>query len=101
MKIIRDRPKRLLGLSQESYINKMLHHFSMSNCNIKHTPIVKGTVLSKSMCPKTPEEISEMNKNSYASVIGSLMYTMLCTRPAIRYVVGLVNRFQSNPGPRH
>ena len=101
VKIIRDRPKRLLGLSQESYINKMLHHFSMSNCNIEHTPIVKGTVLSKSMCPKTPEEIAEMNKKPYASAIGSLMYTMLCTRPDISYVVGLVSRFQSNPGPRH
>ena len=38
---------------------------------------------------------------SYASVVGSLMYAMLCTRPDICYSVGMVNRYQSNPGPKH
>ena len=38
---------------------------------------------------------------SYASAVGSLMYAMLCTRPDIYYVVGVVSRFQSNPSPDH
>ena len=29
------------------------------------------------------------------------MYAMLCTRPDICYAVGVVSRFQSNPGPEH
>ena len=29
------------------------------------------------------------------------MYAMLCTRPDICYVVGVVSRYQSNPGPKH
>ena len=29
------------------------------------------------------------------------MYAMLCTRPDICYAVGMVSRFQSNPGPDH
>ena len=37
----------------------------------------------------------------YASAVGSLMYAMLCTRPDICYAVGVVSRFQSNPGPDH
>ncbi|XP_070032766.1 secreted RxLR effector protein 161-like [Nicotiana tomentosiformis] len=37
----------------------------------------------------------------YASAIGSLMYAMLCTRPDICFVVGMVSRFQSNPGREH
>ena len=37
----------------------------------------------------------------YESAVGSLMYTMLCTRPDICYAVGVVSRFQSNPGPDH
>ena len=36
----------------------------------------------------------------YASVVGSLMYAMLCM-PDICYMVGLVRRFQSNPGMEH
>ncbi|PKI72505.1 hypothetical protein CRG98_007108 [Punica granatum] len=37
----------------------------------------------------------------YASAIGSLMYTMLCTRPDIAYAVSVTSRYQSNPGPDH
>ncbi|XP_057502673.1 secreted RxLR effector protein 161-like [Actinidia eriantha] len=33
----------------------------------------------------------------YASVVGSLMYAMLCTRPNIYYVVSMVSKYQSNP----
>ncbi|KAA0056247.1 gag/pol protein [Cucumis melo var. makuwa] len=37
----------------------------------------------------------------YASIVGSLMYAMLCTRPDICYSVGIVSRYQSNPGRDH
>ncbi|KAK4835556.1 hypothetical protein QYF36_011335 [Acer negundo] len=33
--------------------------------------------------------------------VGSLMYAMLSTRPDICFVVGIVSRFQSKPGPDH
>ena len=37
----------------------------------------------------------------YASVVGSLMYAILCTRPDICFTIGMVSRYQSNPGPEH
>ena len=37
----------------------------------------------------------------YASAVGSLMYAMLCTRPDICFAIGMVRRYQSNPGPEH
>ena len=37
----------------------------------------------------------------YASVVGSLMYVMLCTRPDIYFAVGVVSMFQSNPRLDH
>ncbi|XP_057468143.1 secreted RxLR effector protein 161-like [Actinidia eriantha] len=37
----------------------------------------------------------------YASAVGSLMYAMLCTRPDICYVVGMISRYQSNLGSEH
>ena len=42
-----------------------------------------------------------MRQVPYASAVGSLMYAMLSTRPDICYVVGMVSRYQSNPGPKH
>ena len=37
----------------------------------------------------------------YASVVGSLIYAQVCTRPDICFAVGLLGRFQSNPGLQH
>ena len=37
----------------------------------------------------------------YASAMGSLMYAMLCTRSDICFVVGMVSRYQSDPGEEH
>ena len=39
-----------------------------------------------------------MSNVPYASAVGSLMYAMLCTRPDICFVVGLISRYQNNPG---
>ncbi|RVW66263.1 Retrovirus-related Pol polyprotein from transposon TNT 1-94 [Vitis vinifera] len=64
-------------------------------------PFRHGIVLSKDQSPKTPEEIESMKAVPYASAVGSLMYAMLCTRPDICFAVGMVSRFQSNPGREH
>ncbi|PKU86380.1 Retrovirus-related Pol polyprotein from transposon TNT 1-94 [Dendrobium catenatum] len=37
----------------------------------------------------------------YASAVGSLIYAMLRTRPDICYFVGIISRYQSNPGRFH
>ena len=42
-----------------------------------------------------------MSRVPYASVVGCLMYAMMCTRLDICYVVGLVSRNQSNPSQKH
>ena len=65
------------------------------------TPVKKSLSLSLDMCPKTPEEKEKMFRVPYASAVGSLMYAMMCTRPDICYVVGLVSQFQSNPSQKH
>ena len=42
-----------------------------------------------------------MRQVPYASAVGSLKYAMLCTRPDICYLVGMVSRYQSNLGLKH
>ena len=42
-----------------------------------------------------------MTNIPYASVVGSLMYAQVCTRPDIAYAVGMLGRYQSNPGLEH
>ena len=42
-----------------------------------------------------------MQSVPYASIVGSLMYAMLYTRPFICFIVGMVSRYQSNPSLEH
>ena len=101
VKIVRDRSKKLLCLSQETYIKKILERFRMHNSKPIDTPMEKGGTLSLDDSPRTDEEKNQMSKVPYAQAIGSLMYAMLCTRPDICYAVGIVSRYQSNPGHKH
>jgi hypothetical protein len=42
-----------------------------------------------------------MKAYPYASLVGTLMYAQICTRPDIAYVVGVLGRFQSDLGLDH
>ena len=48
------------------------------------------------MSPKISEERNRMSSIPYASTIGLIMYTMLCTRPDMAYALGIVSRFQAD-----
>jgi hypothetical protein len=42
-----------------------------------------------------------MSRVPYVSVVGSLMYAMVCTRPNIAHAVGVLSRYMSKPGKEH
>ncbi|XP_057953811.1 secreted RxLR effector protein 161-like [Malania oleifera] len=42
-----------------------------------------------------------MENIPYASAVGSLMYAQVCIRPDIAFAVGMLGRYQSNPGMDH
>src|SRR5438270_549399 len=101
VKILRDRSRRTLGLSQETYVRKVLERFNMSKAKPIDTPVIKNHDLSLKDCPKTPADKAKMASVPYASAIGSLMYAMVCTRPDLAYAVGLLSWFQSDLGIPH
>ncbi|KAI3764505.1 hypothetical protein L2E82_14514 [Cichorium intybus] len=101
IKIYRDRSKRLIGLSQSVYIDKILKRFKMQDSKRGFLPIPHGTILSKSQCPNTRTELERMKHVPYASAIGSIMYAMLCTRPDVSCALSMTSRYQQNPGEAH
>ena len=82
------RLKRLPGLSQETYIKKMLKRYHMHDCKPMDTPIERNLSLSLDICSKTPKEKEQMSKVPYSSVVESLMYGMMCTRPPFSMSLG-------------
>ncbi|XP_054813475.1 secreted RxLR effector protein 161-like [Prosopis cineraria] len=60
------------------------------------TLIALEVKLSPDMGPKTEIAKRKIERVSYASTVGSLMYAVMCTRPNICYAAGLVSHYQSN-----
>jgi hypothetical protein len=73
----------------------------MHNAKPVSTPLANHFKLTNEMCPTTHEEIEYMSRVPYSSAVGSLMYAMVCTRPDIAHVVGVVSRYMNNPGKEH
>ena len=101
IKIHRDRSRGILGLSQETYINKVLERFRMKDCSPSPAPIVRGDKFSLDQCPKNDFERESMKNIPYASVVGCFGYVQVCTRPDIAFAVGMLGRYQSDPGLDH
>ncbi|RVW95647.1 Retrovirus-related Pol polyprotein from transposon TNT 1-94 [Vitis vinifera] len=101
IKILRDRANGVLKLSQRTYIEKILKRFNMHNYSSTRVPILKGDKFSKAQCPQNDDEREEMRIIPYLSLVGSLMYAQVCTRPNIAFVVGMLGRYLSNPESQH
>ncbi|GJU08653.1 hypothetical protein Tco_1125083 [Tanacetum coccineum] len=69
----------------------------MQDCKSISTPLPTDVKLSSNMSPSNEKERMEMSQVSYASAVGSLMFTMICTRPNIAHVVGVVSRYMAEP----
>ena len=50
---------------------------------------------------ESDEEVDYMSRVPYSSVMGSLMYAMVCSRPNLAYAISAVNRYMAKPGKEH
>ncbi|XP_062080657.1 secreted RxLR effector protein 161-like [Humulus lupulus] len=98
--IIRSRQKHLF-LSQKNYLEKVLNRFNMRESKPVTTPLAPHFKLSREQAPKTEDDKEDMDKIPYASCVGSLMYSMVCTRPDLAYALSVVSRFISDTGIEH
>ncbi|CAL2270500.1 unnamed protein product [Prunus armeniaca] len=72
----------------------------MSMCSGQKVPLAKGD-LKKEHWPKNKEEEDEMRNKPDASLVGSIMYAQVCTKPDLALCISEMGRFQSNPGMQH
>ncbi|KAL6227857.1 hypothetical protein ACLB2K_001813 [Fragaria x ananassa] len=81
IKITRDRKRGLLGISQESYIDKVLRRFSMENCSGGDLPMSKGDKFNKSQCPKNDFEKNAMKNKPLRDLIRCTQVVPSVERP--------------------
>ena len=87
----------MIGLSQSTYLDKILKKFKMDQSKKGFLPVLQGVKLSKTQNPTTAEDRERMKITPYASVIGSIKYVMLCTRPVVCLAMSLARGYNSDP----
>ena len=91
-----DEEKKCLWMHQRQYIQSLLERYGLSQAKTSTTPadinvkLVKDDGMSKPVDPVF-----------YQSMVGSLLYTAIATRPDISHAVGAVSKFNSCPTEAH
>ena len=100
LEITRDRENRKLWLTQESYMEKIVDRFGMSDSKPVPTPMEEPKSLDARLEVITENDNDAINI-PYREAIGSLMYLMMGSRPDIAYAVGKLARFCEKPKWKH
>ena len=83
-------------IGQPNYTRELLRRYGMEECKPVGTPMNTSQQLTQA---KDGEE--SVDRTRYQSLIGSVMYLSVCTRPDITYSVSNLAKFSQHPTEEH
>jgi hypothetical protein len=88
--ISRDRPTRTIHLAQTALIDRIVEQFGQSDAHSVSTPMVQGLQITRPdpSIPVTSDIVTWMTRTPYRSLVGSLNYLAVATRPDVAFAVG-------------
>jgi len=95
MEVTRDKNAGLTTITQRKYIEQMAKRYRLNDAYPEETPIPKGTELADKNSPLLQDT------KEYQSIIGSLLYCALMTRPDITHAVSQLSRYLKEPRQAH
>jgi hypothetical protein len=105
MAVKRDRTNRLIHLSQETYIRRVLETFNVNETTADSRGATKSPHFDEDITvpPKdwNAVPLEKKMQEEYRSIIGSLLYAANITRPDIAYITSALSRYMSNPMDYH
>ena len=101
MRIGRDREKVALLLNHKGYLENVITKFNIDGAKVTKLPLTSQFHLSSQQSPKDEEERKYMGTVPYSNVVGSIMYSMVCTRADLAHAISSLSRFMSNPRKEH
>ena len=93
-----DRPKRRLDIDQSGYIKDLLDRFNMADANPCKTLLPAGADVH---LIKNTGKVSEEDIKHFQSLISSLLYVQIGTRPDISFAVLHLVQYASNLSNQH
>jgi len=94
LQIMCDRTSRTITISQERYFTTILERFGLENAHPVLTPMAVNLQLDRL-------ESATVDSQLYQSMLGSLMYAAICTRPDISFAVNTLAQHASALGEPH
>jgi hypothetical protein len=98
IEIVRDRSKGELKIVQRAMVQELAAEYGVSNARSRETPFAAGTKLEKAT---EGDDLLDTARYPYCSLVGSMLYLMVCTRPDIAQSVGALTRYMSKPNQSH
>ena len=96
LRVTRDRVSRTLDLDQEEYIEASIVCEGMADCKPANTPLPAGAVLEAST-----QEASASLRKRFQSLMGTLLYACLGSRPDIAFAINRLGKYNANPSEKH
>ena len=90
-----------IHLSQQAYINAILHHFNLTELKPLSMPMDTQVCLTSEQSLKDAAKFAAMHDVPYHEAVGTLNWAALATHPDIVFAVATVARFAANPGIVH
>ena len=101
MAIERDKHRKTLKITQNTYLEKLVDKFGMKNAKPTRIPLAGHFKLSVNLEPVNEEERRYMKRVPYSSAIGSVMFSMVTSKPDLSYSISVLSRFMSDPKKEH
>ena len=98
MPIVCNQASKHIEIDQSEYTQDVLRHFKMSNAHPHSTPLPPGTEVH---LVKYSGAALQSDIKHYQSLIGSLLYVQIGTRPDVSYAVSHLTQYAANPSPQH
>jgi len=84
------------SICQQGYINTIIHRFGLLDAKPAKSSLDPQTDLANTLCEDKPA-----NRKEYLSVVGSLMYVALGSRPDITFSITALSRYNVQPLEMH
>jgi len=84
------------SICQRGYINTIIRRFRLMDAKLAKSPLDPQTDLTNTHCEDKPA-----NRKEYLSMVGSLMYAALGSRPDITFSVTALSRYNVQPLEMH
>ena len=96
IQVHRDRERKIIHINQSGYNRTILERYGMQNSKSASTPLSTSARLVKATIMDVLTDQKE-----YQSIVGSLMYAMLATRPDLAQSIQQISQFSQNPTKTH